>query len=204
MKRISVSFCLMLLSASMLHAIDIGTILGGPFQGTSFTAEEKALIRKAAEESDCTVTFGGDGTLTIIDKKTRDKVVFSPSRQEYILYDGADNLIGSYGSQTNVEANAFGNQIPNFSDSGLEVTSTYHDGSSYGIMLKGTKEHAKSYIAKLKGKGFTKDVAEDAQELAQYGISTITFSGSNQAGYTAVFTYSEMAGKVHISLVVSK
>lgn len=67
----------MLLSASMLHAIDIGTILGGPFQGTSFTAEEKALIRKAAEESDCTVTFGGDGTLTIIDKKTRDKVVFS-------------------------------------------------------------------------------------------------------------------------------
>lgn len=56
----------------------------------------------------------------------------------------------------------------------------------------------------MKGKGFTKEVAEDAQELAQYGISTITFSGSNQAGYTAVFTYSEMAGKVHISLVVSK
>ncbi len=176
-------------SISGIDDVDINAILSGATSvvyGNLTEAEKQALIEEGKKEG-VDVSFGADGTMTIVDTDGTVMIQQPDGSWAYRDADGNEIQIGSNASWPNNELTAL---VPK-PTVGTVVTSAI-DGSACTILLNWTLEEAKSYAATVKAAGFN----VNAEEVDMMGI--YSFSGQNAAGVTVSVTYIDNGGSITI------
>lgn len=135
--------------------VDIGAILAGDGSTDIIWANQdeatKQTLIDAAREEGFTVTFGNDGTTTMIDAEGNKNIQNADGTWSYVGKDGSSVNIGG-----NWPDNDLAKLVPaaNFNIS----ASTYYDGNCAITFSGATLDAIKAYVEQVKSAGFDNDI----------------------------------------------
>ncbi len=165
--------------------IDFGAIMGGA-GGTDVVwgkqdAATKQEIIAAGKADGVDISFGADGSMTVVDPETGDTVTQKPDGTWVIK--GADGSEGQLGG--NWPDNEFTKYLPK-PDFPLMGTSV--DGNMFTVAFSGvTVEQMKAYVEKAKAAGFTVDATTEDENYM--GMQMYAYIAYNAQGYLLEVSY---------------
>ncbi len=175
--------------------LDLSTIFGGNgatdiIYGQLDAATKQQIITEAQKDG-VEVSFGADGSMTVVDPETGDTVTQKPDGTWVIK--GEDGSEGQFGG--NWPDNEFTKLLPkpNFT---LLAASTTETDFSVGFQNV-TVEQIRDYAEQVKAKGFTLD-AETTDE-AIMGMTLYSYEAKNADGYTVTVTYTVSVSSVTLT-----
>ncbi len=165
--------------------IDFGSIMSGGGSSDVIYGEldeaTKQLIIAEAQKDGVEVSFGADGSMTVVDATTGDTIVQKPDGTWVIK--GSDGSEGQLGG--NWPENEFTKLLPK-PDFALLAASTTEYDFSVGFENV-TAEQVKDYVERVKANGFTLDAETTDQETM--GMEIYMYTAKNEAGYTVTVTF---------------
>ncbi len=165
--------------------IDFSAILAGSATtdtvwGKQDEATKQALIAEGKKDG-VDVSFGADGSMTIVDPKNGDTIIQKPDGTWSIKSE--DGTEGQYGGEW--PENEFTKLVPK---PDLELIAATSNDQEFAVLFeKATIEQVKEYAEKIKGAGFTLE-AETADSTSM-GIQVFTYQAKNSAGYFVTVSY---------------
>ncbi|MBQ7153805.1 MAG: hypothetical protein IJR83_07750 [Clostridia bacterium] len=174
--------------------VDFGSVMAG--NGSSdivygqCDAATKAEIIAAGREAGVTVTFGADGSMTVVDEEGNTVKQNPDGTWVIVTADGTTQIGGNWPS------NAFTEQIPKPSFA-LTATSTEEDEFTAAFQNV-TEDQFRTYLQQIKDRGFTADAESTDMEVE--GARYINYSAGNGKGYTVDLQFAYGI----VSLLVSK
>ncbi len=183
-------------NASTVPNIDIGSIMNG--NGTTDTvwgkqdeATKQQIIAEGKKDG-VDISFGADGSMTVVDPESGDTVIQNPDGTWTIKND--DGTIGQYGGEW--PENEFTKLLPK-PDFSLVGASSNDD--EFAVLFQNvTVEQIRDYAEKVKAKGFTAEAELTDQEAM--GMVIYSYQAKNADGYSVSVTFTGGAG----GLVVQK
>ncbi len=174
--------------------LDFGTIMaGGGSTNTVWGKQDEATkqqIIAGAKEDGYDVSFGADGSMTVVDTESGDTMIQNPDGTWVIK--GDDGSIGQYGG--NWPENEFTKLLPK-PDFELLVANTTEYDFSVGFQNV-TIEQVRDYVEKVKAKGFTIDAVTTDEEVM--GMVVYEFEAQNADGYTVTVAFTSGISSVVI------
>ncbi len=163
-----------------LPEIDFNAILAGnttadTVWGKQDEATKQQIIAEAKQDG-VDVSFGADGSMTVVDPENGETIVQNPDGTWTIK--GEDGYVGQYGG--NWPENEFTKLLPK-PDMELLAASENEQEFTVGF-LNATVEQVKDYVEKVKDKGFTVDAQTSDQTVGDMVI--YSYTAQNDAGYT--------------------
>ncbi len=174
--------------------IDFDAIMGGAGSADviygQLDEDTKQAIIAEAKKDGVEVTFGADGSMTVVDPESGDTIVQKP--------DGTWAIKGENGEEGQLGGawpdNEFTKLIPK-PDFALLAASTTENDFSAGFE-DATIEQIRDYVGKVQAKGFTLD-AETTDEEAM-GMVIYQYTAKNADGYTVTVIYTESVSSVTV------
>ena len=168
--------------------VDMSAILGGATDtvwGKQDEATKQAIIADAKNDG-VDVSFGADGSMTVVDTDGSVMVQNPDGTWTYQDEDGGEAQIGG-----DWPDNEFTKLVPK-PDFALTAASA-DDGGFTVAFTDATIEQMRDYAEKVKAAGFTADAQTEDQEVM--GMVIYTYSASNADGYTVeIFSASGTSG----------
>ena len=162
---------------AILSGSGSGALVGGMDEATKqqFIAEAKA--------DGYDVTFSADGSMTMTDADTGEKIVQKPDGSWSVdAGDGEGSMdISTDGKWPDNELTKLLPK-PDF-DIGTTIDTT----NSIVVTATATVEQAKAYAEACKGKGFT--INEETEDMAMSGMVIFVYTAENNAGYMLSITF---------------
>ncbi len=160
--------------------VDFGAIMAGnsaadTVWGKQDEATKQQLIAEGKADG-LDVSFGSDGSMTVVDPANGETVVQNPDGTWNIL--GEDGSVGQYGG--NWPENEFTRLLPK-PDMELLAASTNEQEFTVGFK-QATVEQVKAYVEQVKVKGFTVDPMTSDQTVGELVI--YSYTAKNADGYT--------------------
>lgn len=165
--------------------LDFGSILAGngatdTIWGKQDEATKQQMIA-AGKKDGVDVSFGADGSMTVVDPQTGDTVIQKPDGTWVI--QGSDGSEGQFGGDW--PENEFTKLLPK-PDFALTGASTNED--EFAVLFQNvTIEQIRAYVEKVKAKGFTVDAELTDQEVMDMVI--YSYEAQNADGYTVTVTF---------------
>ncbi len=166
--------------------IDFGSIMSGNAATNTVWGKQdeatKQQIIAAGKKDGVDVSFGIDGSMTVVDSTTGDTIVQKPDGTWVIKgEDGSEGQLGG-----NWPDNEFTRLLPK-PDFKLLAANTTDSDFSAGFD-NATVEQVKSYVEKVKANGFTINAETTDQEMM--GMTIYSYVAQNADGYTVSVTFS--------------
>ena len=157
--------------------VDMGAIMGGATDtvwGKQDEATKQAIIADAKEDG-VDVSFGADGSMTVVDTDGSVMVQKPDGTWTYQDEDGGEAQLGGDWPE-----NEFTKLVPK-PDFALTGASADSEGFTVAF-TDATIEQMREYAEAVKAAGFTVDAQTEDQEMM--GMAVFTYSASNADGYT--------------------
>ncbi len=167
--------------------IDFNEIMSGNSTSTTIWGKQdeatKQQIIAAGKEAGVDVTFGTDGSMTVVDTNTGDTIVQKP--------DGTWVIRGENGEEGQIGGswpdNEFTKLLPKPDYAVMAASTTEQQFSvSFADM---TVEEVRAYAEEVKEKGFTVDAEITDQEFE--GLFIYSYRAQNADGYIVTVTYTD-------------
>ncbi len=174
---------------------DFGAIMSGnsaadTIWGKQDDATKQAMIAEGAKDG-MDVSFGNDGSMTVVDKATGETVIQKPDGTWVIK--NADGSEGQFGG--NWPENEFTKLLPK---PDIELVAATSNESEFAVLFKNvTIDQVRAYADKVKAAGFTVDLEIQDQEVM--GMVIYSYTAKNAAGYEVVITFA--AGASGVTLI---
>ncbi len=162
--------------------IDIGSIIGGATDtvwGKQDEATKQAIIDSAKADG-YDVTFGADGSMTVVDPTTGETMIQNPDGSWTFSDDEGSGQLGG-----NWPDNEFTKLLPK-PDFPILAANTTEDDFSVAFQNV-TVEQIRDYVEKIKAKGFTVNAEIADQEVM--GIVAYSYQAENADGYAVTVTF---------------
>ncbi len=162
--------------------VDIDAIIGGSTStvwGKQDEATKQQIINEAKADG-YDVTFGADGSMTLVNPDTGETVIQNPDGTwTFDDGEGSGQLGGDWPD------NEFTKLIPN---PGFEILMTNIDGKDFTAAFSGaTVEQVKAYAEKVKAAGFTVDAETMDEEMS--GMVIYTYTAKNAQDYSVTVSF---------------
>ncbi len=174
---------------------DFGSVMSGNSSvgtvwGKQDEATKQAMIAEGAENG-MEVSFGDDGSMTVVDKATGESVTQKPDGTWVVK--GADGSEGQFGGDW--PENEFTKLLPK---PDVELTAAATNEDEFAVLFKNvTVDQVRAYAEKVKAAGFTVD--PEVQDQDFMGMVIYTYTAKNAAGYEVVITFA--AGASGLTLI---
>ncbi len=160
--------------------LDFGAIMAGngatdTVWGKQDEATKQQIIAEGKKDG-VDISFGADGSMTVVDPESGDTIIQNPDGTWTIKSD--DGTIGQYGG--NWPENEFTKLLPK-PDMELLAASTNEDAFTVGFK-DATLDQVKAYVEQVKAKGFTVDSETSDQKVGDMVI--YSYTAKNADGYT--------------------
>ncbi len=172
-------------NTNALQDLDFASIIAGngatdTVWGKQDEATKQAIIADAKKDG-VEVSFGADGSMTVIDPKNGDTVIQNPDGTWNVKNE--DGAVGQYGG--NWPENEFTKMLPK-PDMELLAATTNEQKFTVGFK-NATLDQVRSYVEKVKAKGFTVDPQTNDQKVGETVI--YVYTAENADGYTVTVNY---------------
>ncbi len=167
-------------NSGSIPEIDLGAIISGSGTTDIIYSEldetTKAQLIAEAKKDGVDLSFGSDGSMTVVDPDSGETVVQRPDGTWAVK--GSDGSEGQLGG--NWPENEFTKLLPK-PDFDLLAATTTEDTFSVGFQNV-TVSQIRDYVEKVKAKGFTVDPELTDQEMM--GMVIYNYTAKNSSGYT--------------------
>ncbi len=173
---------------------DFDTVMGGNSSTDTIWGKQDEEVKQQmiaeGKEAGVEVSFGTDGSMTVVDPTTGDTVIQNPDGTWSIKSE--DGTVGQYGGSW--PENDFTKMLPK-PDMELLIASTTDDSFNVGFK-DATLAQVKAYAEKVKATGFTIDAEITDQAVGEMVV--YAYTAQNAAGYTVTVAFTSGISSVII------
>ncbi len=167
-------------------SIDFGSIMSGnsatdTVWGKTDEATKQQIIAAGKAEG-VDVSFGADGSMTVVDPESDTTMLQSPDGTWSVVDEGGDVIqVGG-----NWPDNEFTKLLPKPT---LEIVTTANNGDEFSVVFQnGTMDDMKEYAAQAATAGF--NVNANTEDYSAQGMDIFSYSAVNADGYSISVSYS--------------